>query len=228
MNSTIIQALLRKLQINIKPECPELFISALTHKSYLADEQNLHNHYDRLEFLGDSVLKTVINSHLYQKYPDYPSGELTKLSAYLLSDKALTQIASSLDLSSLIRSERRIPKSSILADVSEAIIAACYLNYGLETTQEMILGLYDDLIEEADASDLKENYKAALQEYTQSQGLGLPTYITIKQDGPAHSPRFELEVRLGDQILGHGIGKSKKDASQKAAQASLLKLQTHE
>ncbi len=222
--------------LNLKPtqdsNSLKLFWQALTHKSFLLDLpentsfDETNDQYDRLEFLGDSILKTSINEHLFHKFKTYNSGNLTKLSAYLLSDKSLLQIAHELNIKPFVRTGSRVPKESVLSDIMESLFGACYLVYGFEIARQLILNLYTELIEEADASDLKDNYRAALQELSQSKQWGLPEYKVASISGPPHKPIFEIEVYLQDQLMGIGKGSSKKEASQIASQQALLKLQT--
>ncbi len=213
-----------------EPSDYALFLQAVTHKSFLADnlDEDLSsinaNHYDRLEFLGDSVLKLTINQYLFRNFTAYNSGELTKLSAYLLSDKTLLQIAHNLNIKPFVQTGARIKREAVLSDIMEALFGACYLSFGLETAQNLILSLYKDLIIEADASELKGNYKAALQELAQSKQLGLPEYMVIKAEGPPHNPKFEVEIKIAGQIMGRGIAGSKKEAGQVAAKISLENL----
>jgi ribonuclease-3 len=212
-----------------KPEDFHFFEMALTHKSYFKDtndkfELNALPDYDRLEFLGDSVLKLVLNEYIFQKYTKYRSGDLTKLSAYLLSDKTLEKIALTLKIEPFIKTGARIPSHEVLSDVLEAIFGACYISYGLVKTRKFILSLYKDLIESANDDELKENYKAALQEWAQARKLGLPEYKVTKEEGPSHKPNFEVEVLIQGKLYGRGTGTSKKDASQSAAKVAFNKI----
>ncbi|MDJ0624784.1 MAG: ribonuclease III [Candidatus Caenarcaniphilales bacterium] len=207
----------------------KLFLQAVTHKSFVKDIPSdsleyQQEQYDRLEFLGDSVLKLVLNEHLYRLFPNYNSGQLTKLSAFLLSDKTLKRIALSLGIEEYVKVGRRIGKDAVLPDIMESLIGASYISFGFTMAGEVIIELYKDIILEADASDLKGNYKAALQEFTQSRQMGLPDYNVAKALGPAHKPLFEVEVSLKGKVLGIGSGPSKKDAGQAAAKEALRKL----
>lgn len=209
--------------LNIPEEADQtLFWQAITHKSFFADAlEDSFDHYDRLEFLGDSILKLTINEYLFKNFTRYDSGKLTKLSAYLLSDKTLLQIANEANIKPFVRTGARIRRESVLSDVMEALFGACYLNCGLEAARKLILDLYKDLIIEADESELKGNYKAALQELAQSKQLGLPEYLIINSEGPPHNPKFEVEIKIAGKTMGRGIGGSKKEAGQMAAKASL-------
>lgn len=202
------------------------FFAAVTHKSFLLDNEDdpFKGEYDRLEFLGDSVLKLVINELIFRKFPDYDSGQMTELSAYLLSDKTLLRIAHSLNFKSFVRTGSRIKQDAVLSDVMEALLGACYVVFGFQRTEKLIHHYYRDLIDEANANELKGNYKAALQELTQSKQLGLPAYKVVNTEGPPHNPSFEVETYLKGKILGTGRGSSKKEASQMAAKNALDKL----
>ena len=233
MQNLDLESLFRIL--NLKPIQDEnslkLFRQALTHKSFLIDLpentvfDETNDQYDRLEFLGDSILKTSINEHLFHKFKTYNSGDLTKLSAYLLSDKSLLQIAHELNIKPFVRTGSRVPKESVLSDIMESLFGACYLIYGFETARQLILNLYTEMIEEADASDLKDNYRAALQELSQSKQWGLPEYKVSSTSGPPHKPIFEIEVYLQNQLMGIGKGISKKEASQAASKQAFFELQ---
>jgi ribonuclease III len=218
-----ISKLFQILQVPVPQDMYQLgiFWQALTHKSYGVDDLTDVPDYDRLEFLGDSILKFTINEYLFSIFNKYDSGQLTKLSAYLLSDKSLLRIANELHIVRFVRTGIRIKPQAVLSDVMESLFGACYLVYGLKSTKELILRLYKDLILEGDSSELKDNYKAALQELTQSKQLGLPDYVVVKTDGPPHSPNFEVEIRLAGKVLGRGSGPSKKEAGQMAAKDSL-------
>jgi len=222
-----IEGLFGLLELQLPDEKGKMpFLQAVTHKSFMLENEDTEpaGDYDRLEFLGDSVLKLVINEFIFRKFNDYDSGELTELSAFLLSDKTLLRIADGLNFKLYIRTGSRIRPESVMSDVMEALLGACYLTYGFKATEELILRLYNDLVDEADSSELKGNYKAALQELTQSKQLGLPSYKVIKTEGPPHSPSFEVETLLKGKMLGRGKGASKKEASQMAAKNALERL----
>lgn len=215
---------------NTREFAKNLFLQAVTHKSFLQDVHNVDipnydDQYDRLEFLGDSVLKLVMNENIFRQYPTYDSGDLTKLSAFLLSDKTLMGIAQTLGIKKFVRTGARIQPEAVLPDVMESLLGASYLSYGFDITGEFIIELYKDIIKEADASDLKGNYKAALQELTQSKKLGLPEYKVVRAEGPSHDPVFEVSVNLDGVVLGLGMGSSKKEAGQMAAKDALKSIQ---
>jgi len=232
-NAENIFKLLHKLGVDIDSVRDSidlnLFSQAITHKSFVEEKLGLHDsilelHYDRLEFLGGAILKAVINGQIFRQFADYNSGQLSKLSAYLLSDKVLAQIAIERQIDQFVLCTRKVQLAAVLGDVMESLFGAFYLNFGYDRAEKLILSLYTDIVSEANANDLKDNYKAALQEYTQSKQLGLPVYQLLSQAGPPHDPYFEIAVTIQGEIHGSGSGRSKKIAEQNAAQEALQKL----
>lgn len=210
---------LNALDLNIKNL--SLLNKALTHSSYVkrASENN-----EQLEFFGDAVLKLYISEYLMEKYPQYDEGTLSSLRACIVSEKVLSKIATSLNLKKYLllgKNERKHLPNSILADALEALLAVIYYECGESTVKQFILSNWLKHIESADRSKEKDNYKAILQEYSQSKGLGLPVYKTISETGPDHNKKFEINVYLNDNELARGTGKTKKEASQEAAKYAM-------
>jgi ribonuclease III len=210
------------------PNCYAYYDQALTHSSYTYETgaSSLCN-YERLEFLGDAVLKLLISDYLFERFPHYREGELTKIRAVVVSDAVLAQIADKLDLGVYMvfgASEARsggARKQSNLACALEALLGALYLDGKLEEARHLLQDLLEDITTEVDLSKTKDNFKAVLQEYSQGENWGLPHYRVVKEEGPSHSRRFYIEVRLNDEILGYGQGKTKKEAQQSAARVAL-------
>jgi ribonuclease-3 len=207
---------------------PDLLQLALTHRSY-ANEQGVPEHYERLEFLGDSVLGVVTSQWLYERHPELPEGELSKLKAQLVSRTSLARHAERLDLgpSLLIgvgeeRSGGRT-KASLLADSMEAVFGAIYLDAGLDEAREAILAMLEDTGEER-TQLLHSDSKTQLQEMTQALGLDLPEYRLTGAVGPDHSKVFTVECWIAGEIAGRGEGSSKKTAEQKAAAEALARV----
>ncbi len=207
---------------------------ALTHASY-TKENALNYSYEKLEFLGDAVLKIAISEFLFKEYPQYDEGELTHHRALIVSDKILAKFAEKIKLGELIllgESEMRhngAKKVSILACAFEAILGAIFLDAnqeskGLSAASEFILSNFKNEIVYLIENFKFSNPKAALQEYTQGLNNELPIYKTIKEDGRAHDKIFEVEVFYDGKTLGTGTGKRKKDAQQIAAKNALAKL----
>ncbi|MCR5150613.1 MAG: ribonuclease III [Clostridiales bacterium] len=197
-----------------------LLKTALTHSSYANEKGTICN--ERLEFLGDSVLGFVSANYLYSNY-SYPEGELTKHRAAKVCENALYTFAKELDIGSAMflgKGEERMggrEKPSMLADAFEAVLAAVYLDGGLETASKIILRF----ISRHDKLDEIKDYKTTLQEIIQRNPEEKLEYVLTGESGPAHDKRFEIEVHLNSNIIGRGEGRSKKIAEQMAAKEAL-------
>jgi ribonuclease III len=208
----------------------DLLQLALTHRSY-ANEQGVPEHYERLEFLGDAVLGLVTAQWLYERHPELPEGELSKIKAQLVSRTSLARHAERLELGGELkigvgedRSGGRA-KPSLLADSMEALFGAVYLDGGLEGARAAITPMLEENGEER-AQLLGSDAKTQLQEVTQAQGLDLPVYRLAGQAGPDHSKIFTVECWVGGELAGRGEGGSKKMAEQKAAAEALSRVPT--
>jgi ribonuclease-3 len=210
----------------------ELLIRALTHKSLCfekkpAGEIGIDN--EQLEFLGDSILGFVVSECLISRYPQYPEGRLSKLKAHLVSAAHLHLVAQSMNLGAFLHLGRGEEmsggreKRALLANALEAIIAAIYLDGGMDVARDFIVR---KMVEEWDPKDRNEedrvaDYKTALQERAQALGLPQPRYIIAKENGPEHAKTFIVEVRVGSAFSAQGEGQSKKAAGQSAAKSIL-------
>lgn len=209
----------------------ELVDLALTHPSY-TKENNLDTllSYERLEFFGDSVLKLFTSKLLYEKYPEYPEGDLSKIRSILVSDAILAKIAFEIGLDKLIKlgpaeeKQGGRTRESNLACSLEALLGACYFN-GKEQEIEMFIGNYlMPYADDVDAHFEKYNAKDILQQYTQGIDKTLPEYRTVGVHGPAHKPEFEVEVIWQGKVIANAKGKSKKEAQQNCAYEACKKL----
>ena len=206
----------------------KLLEKALTHRSYI-NENKLKDLEDNeeLEFLGDAVLGLVISDYLYQKYPEYSCGELSKLKGIVVSEPILTKRAKSLKVGKCLllgKGEEKVggrSRSSILSDALEAIIGALYLDRGLETVRHFILKEFGEEINSLVKEKYLQDYKGRLQEIIQGKSKRKPSYKVIGQKGPQHRKVFTIEARIGKRVIGKGRGKSKKEAEQRAAQQAL-------
>lgn len=209
----------------------ELFNQALTHKSYahemLKDESN---HYERLEFLGDAVLDTVISHLLMKRYPQASEGELSKHRSSLVNTKRLAYLARQLGLGRYIhlgkgedQSQGRF-KPTILTCVYEAILGAIYLDGGYKKASLVIKRHFHTLLSSENKKAIYRDYKSRLQEYVQSNFKTTPEYLVVKESGPAHKKEFEITIQINGQLYGKGRGKNKKEAQQRAALATLKQL----
>jgi ribonuclease III len=205
----------------------DLLDLALTHRSW-ANEQGIPEHYERLEYLGDSVLGLVTAEWLYSRYPELPEGELSKLKAQLVSRGTLAKFALELGLGTELkigigedRSGGR-SKASLLADSLEAVFGALYLDGGLEMARKTILPMLEGVTESVEL--VVNDAKTQLQEVSQALGWELPEYRLASSSGPDHNKVFVVECWLAGQLGGQGEGPSKKIAEQRAAADALAKL----
>lgn len=215
----------------IKPENQKLFERALTHSSFTKENNitSLEN-YERLEFLGDAVLKLCVSDILFNKFPKYDEGNLTRIRSVIISDATLAEITKEIGLSSLIIIGKREEKSggrkrkSILACAFEAVLGAYYIEGKIKGLSTFLEKVFEPYIKDVDENFEKFNAKAILQEYTQSQNKKTPDYKIIEELGPQHEKVFEVEVSYMEEILATGKGKTKKEAEQVCAYAACLKL----
>lgn len=201
-------------------------LEALTHSSYSNENKN-YKFNERLEFLGDSVLSIVISDYLFKKEKDLPEGELTKLRANIVCEESLSEVGGQIHLGEhllLGKGEEATggrDRISIIADALEAVIAAIYLDGGLEQASKFIFKFMEEIIENSIEGKIFRDYKTYLQEVLQSKGEQNIWYKLLEEKGPDHNKRFVMEVGINDKVLGVGEGKSKKDAEQVAAKSAL-------
>ncbi len=206
-----------------------LLQNALTHSSYANEYwHNSLKSNERLEFLGDSILGMVVAEHLYRNFPDRPEGELTRMRADMVCEQALAAIADRLSLGThllLGHGEEQSggrTRASILADAVESVIAASFLDGGMDAAKSFIekFVLCDVPVTRLHNAD----YKTALQELVQQKKNQVLSYSLVGESGPDHDKRFEVAVSLNGQVIGQGSGSSKKRAEQEAACAAFQKL----
>ncbi|QGT99088.1 Ribonuclease III [Candidatus Syntrophocurvum alkaliphilum] len=199
--------------------------TALTHPSYTQEYNNNNN--QRLEFLGDAVLNFIVAEYLYTRFSDKPEGDLTKIRARVVSEKALNNFAKQINIGAYLllgKGEEMSggrKRKSILADAVEAVIGGIYLDQGMEKTRKFIIDNIEHFIIET-ANGNYQDYKSKLQELVQSKGQDNVNYKIIKETGPAHAKSFVAGVYYQNRLLAYGDGKSKKEAEQNAAE-NLLK-----
>lgn len=207
----------------------ELLEQALTHRSH-ANEQGRSENYERLEFLGDSVLGALTAEWLWERFPDLPEGELSKLKAALVSEPSLAEHALRLGLGEQLRlgvGEERSggrKKPSLLADALEAIFGALWLDGGVEAARAPVRRLLEASV--AARKDLPlQDFKTRLQEVVQAKGWERPVYRVVEETGPDHDKSFVVECLIQDEVRGRGEGRSKKAAEQDAAAKALAELE---
>jgi ribonuclease-3 len=205
---------------------PELLQRALTHRSFAYENGQLPTN-ERLEFLGDSVLGVVVTETLYRVHPDFSEGRLAKLRAAVVNARALADVARQIGLGQHIKLGRGEEttggrdKASILSDTVEAVIGAIYISSGFDQSAQVVHLLFDPLMEAAARMGAGLDWKTSLQELSAEHALGVPEYV-IEATGPDHMKSFTAQVRVANQLYGHGVGRSKKEAEQQAAETAYL------
>lgn len=205
-----------------------LLENALTHSSYANEVRNGVSSNERLEFLGDSVLSVIVSSYIYENFKKKPEGELTRLRSSLVCEKTLCSFSRKLNLGEYLllgKGERKnggAERDSILADAFEALLAAVYLDGGIEPARRLVMCF---ILKELETYDVKadfKDYKTLLQEIIQRNPEESVNYVLIDEKGPDHNKQFTVEVRLNSNTIGTGTGKSKKDAEEMAAKQALV------
>lgn len=213
-------------KINYQFKDTKLLQNALTHSSYANETHKPEMSNERLEFLGDAVLSIIVSDYLFDHFRHIPEGELTRLRAASVCERSLCEFAKKLGLGQhlfLSRGEQNTggrERSSILADAFEALIAAIYLDGGIEKTREFVLSYVKESIEGQQKVAFKD-YKTALQEVIQQNPEDRLCYVPAGESGPDHNKTFRVEVTINSNVVGVGEGKSKKDAEQAAAKEAL-------
>ena len=204
----------------------DLLHKAFTHSSAV-DNRLFSN--ERQEFLGDSILGMVICQNLFEQFPDYLEGDLTQIKSMLVSRRACAKIIKQLGLQKFLRvgkgmAESRALTGSLAAGVMEALVAAIYIDGGFEAARSFILRMFDSLIEQANAEQVRGNFKSLLQQYAQQHLNLTPIYEILDEKGPDHDKCFEVEAVVGVRRFPSAWGTNKKEAEQKAALNALVEL----
>ena len=209
-----------------------MLFRSLSHSSYANEHRSAGlRSNERLEFLGDSVLGFVTAEFLFLQHPDLPEGDLTRIRAALVCEQSLYEVARKLDLGRYLKLGRGEEagggreRTSILADATEAVFAAVYLDGGIGAASTLIHRVLLDAEKEEVVEERRRDYKTALQELVQRQADQVLTYRMIGEEGPDHDKTFLAEVLLNGTQVGTGSGHSKKEAEQSAAKAALRKLE---
>ena len=226
----MISAEIEKI-FGIKTITPEYYKKALTHPSFIKENDLSYSEcYERLEFLGDAVLKLAVSDILYKEYPDYTEGQMSKIRSIIVSDNILSKLANEIGLNKLIIAGKHDKKQgiteleSVTACAFEAILGAFFLDGKFYEVMEFLNNAFHDEIIEIDKNFEKYNAKAILQEYTQGLTKETPVYKLVETKGAEHKKTFIIEVSYRGEIIAQGEGKSKKDAEQHAAYTACEKL----
>ena len=214
------------------PIDPQLVERAVTHRSFAYENGGLPTN-ERLEFLGDSVLGLVVTEELFRRHPDLPEGQLAKLRAAVVNSRALAGVARELGVGSYLRLGRGEEasggrdKSSILADAVEALIGAVYIDCGTEPARALVLRLFGELLDGSARLGAGLDWKTSLQELAAGHALGVPEY-QVTESGPDHAKTFRATALVGGESVGEGVGRSKKEAEQRAAERAWTELSSRD
>jgi len=214
-----------------------LLETALTHSSYANQHKNM-DYNEKLEFLGDAVLQLAVTEYIYRQFPVKTEGELTKLRALIVCEASLHQVAVEWNLGRYIRMSKGEEltggrdRAALLADGVEAVIAAVYLDQGMETAKKFVVSNFLEIIDMANKNEIILDYKTSLQEILQENGEIEIKYELVKYEGPPHRRKFYSKVVIDNITMGKGEGYSKKESEQLAAKDALGKYvkaeETHE
>lgn len=214
--------------IGVPVDNPFIYIQALRHRSTLTDDSlGPADSYERLEFLGDAVLDLLVTEIIFDLFPEKEEGFLTKLRAQIVKGDTLAMFARELKLNELLVLAKRARgqgienSKSILADLFEALIGAIYLDGGYKRASEFVREVVEQFIDFDTVITSLDNYKSLLLEFAQARQMEIPTYSIVSERGPGHDKTFETEVYVDERAMAKGIGKSKKEAEQKAARKAL-------
>lgn len=208
----------------------EIEFQVFTHRSYLNESNESRESNERMEFLGDSILSFVVSSYIYEQYPNLKEGELTNLRSILTNTETLYAIAKNLNLGEYLKLSKGEEASggrtnkSLLANTYESIVGGLFLDQGIEASRQFI---HNTIISQIDAIILDQGLKdpkSNLQEVLQERFKESPIYEITEEDGPDHDRTYTVQVRIGSQVLGKGVGKSKQDAEKQAAKEALITL----
>jgi ribonuclease-3 len=223
---------LEKLQTTLKYRFNNQYLlkHALTHKSFVnpEDKKGLLSN-ERLEFLGDSILNCLVTEHIYNLYPDYSEGQLSKIKSLLVSRKIIGEVAKDLKLGNCMimgKSEKKSggqERLSILSNAFEALIGAVYIDKGFNEVRKLLHFSLFEKLEHFISCESNVNYKSKILELSQGDGLGVPTYPLIACEGPDHAKKFTVGIEIAGIRLGVGSGYCKKDAQQNAAYRAINK-----
>lgn len=204
-----------------------LLTEALTHRSYLNEHRGAGNHNERLEFLGDAVLELAVTHFLFTRFPEKPEGDLTAYRASLVNTYSLAETAKALGMSDMLLLSKGESKDTgrardiILANAFEAVLGALYLDQGYAAAEAFVAAHLYPKMDEVIRTRAYQDAKSVFQEKAQDRKGITPTYRTLSEEGPDHDKHFTVGVFLGNEEIAHGIGKSKQEAEQSAAQAAL-------
>ena len=205
----------------------KLLEQAFIHRSFLNETKEDLSSNERMEFLGDSILSFVVSEYLFAKYPDFDEGILTNVRSLLVNTKSLASLAKELDFGSYLKLSRGEEESkgrqnqSLLADCFEGFIGALFIDQGIDAVSDflnlILLPKADEIVKNKSFKDPK----SLLQELVQSRRQGSPSYKVLEESGPAHARKFKIGAFVDNKLVSEGLGKSKREAEENAAQKAL-------
>lgn len=221
-----------ELAARILPDFIDILLlsRALTHRSYLNEHPEALEDNERLEFLGDAVLDFVVGAWLYNRYPEMPEGDLTRMRSALVHTEQLAEFAHHLALGDAMRLGKGeiqaggYNRPALLCDTFEAVIGALYLDQDIEGVRKFIDSMLEDAAEDILLNHKNEDPKSKLQEWAQGNGYSAPVYTTRSSSGPDHSKSFEVDVYVNGKVWGSGTGPSKQAATKQAAAMAIGQL----
>jgi ribonuclease III len=208
----------------------QLLQNAFIHRSYLNETKEKIESNERLEFLGDSILSFVVSDHLYKTYPDFDEGILTNLRSLVVNTKSLAKAAQALDFGNKLMLSRGEEESngrkneSLLANTFEAFIGALFMDQGIDAVRTFLQQTIIPQIEEFVQKKVFKDPKSLLQEYVQSKKQNSPIYKVLHEEGPAHAKTFTIGVFVENAQVGEGVGHSKQEGEERAAEQALEKI----
>lgn len=209
----------------------KLFDQAFTHRSFLNETKQKIESNERFEFLGDSILSFVVSRNLFVTYPQFNEGTLTNLRSLLVNTKSLASVARQLQFGTYLKLSKGEEEAngrenqSILANSFEAFVGALFLDQGISCVSKFISQTLLPRAREIVEKNILKDPKSMLQEYVQSKKQESPQYKVLKEEGPAHQKKFTIGVYVNNQLIGEGLGKSKQEAEEHAAQKALEKIE---
>ncbi len=217
-------------KLNIRFRNISLLNTALSHKSYVNEQEGDIENYEKLEFLGDSFLGLVVSDILYNQNLYFKEGSLARIKSYVVSEATLHRVGKKINIQNYVLIGKGEEKSggryrrSLIGDSVEALIGAYYLDAGHKNAKKLVEFLFFKEILEVEKNRHEKDYKSILQEYCQKKFRIVPRYSVVNTDGPDHRRKFYVEVSVRKRVFGPGIGDNKKQAEQKAARIALSSL----
>ncbi len=205
----------------------ELLKQAFVHRSYINEHREYSSSNERMEFLGDAILSFLTSQYLYTQYPNYPEGILTNIRSSLVKTTSLAEIAAGLDFGNMLFLSKGEEESggrkntSLLADTFEAFLGGLFLDQGVKAVETFLHKYLFPKTESIISNKSYVDFKSLLQEVVQEKSRISPTYRVVKTEGPDHNKTFWVEATTGKRVIGRGMGKSKQEAEQKAAENAL-------